>query len=266
MKSISNKSWYSIVIVLMIIGFLMILTVWVFNLVLREMNDNRGMGNAIKAFAGAEAWQELALLQIKKNGYWYYDKVVVWDLDSELLHNGTNSNKNVDIMYDIASKVNRYEGTIEAWKYNIIPLFYRDSNRSTEYKVVSIDLNIAINGRDNVTWNIISKTSGISWVWNNINWHSKTVDPSSWNLIYSTQTIDSFLTLGSNENNYLVLFNSNAFETTYILEATNSWEFFTKPDTDIISSAKIGGYKQNLKTNLDNTEFLNILKYSIFSN
>jgi len=48
--------------------------------------------------------------------------------------------------------------------------------------------------------------------------------------------------------------------------SNNADEFLTKPKTNIISSWEIGSYKQNLETKMNNTEFLNILKYSIYSN
>jgi hypothetical protein len=50
----------------LVVGFLIILTSGVFNLVLKEMNDTTSMGNYLKASAGAESSQELALLQIKQ--------------------------------------------------------------------------------------------------------------------------------------------------------------------------------------------------------
>jgi hypothetical protein len=62
-----NKKAYSVIIAMLLIGFLLVLTVTVLNLVLKELNDNKAMGNSLKAFAAAETGKELALLKIKDN-------------------------------------------------------------------------------------------------------------------------------------------------------------------------------------------------------
>ena len=46
---------------------------------------------------------------------------------------------------------------------------------------------------------------------------------------------------------------------------TSSTEFFSKPVWNITSSVTVWKYRQNISTSIDNTEFLNMLKYSIFS-
>ena len=91
----------------------------------------------------------------------------------------------------------------------------------------------------------------------------KTLTPN-W-FVYSEEEINNFIS--SSDSNYLVLLNSgNNWNIKYKLKAMNSWEYFSKPKTTIISSAEVWDYKQNISTNLNNTEFLNILKYSIYSN
>jgi hypothetical protein len=72
------------------------------------------------------------------------------------------------------------------------------------------------------------------------------------------------LETNKNNFNYLVLFNSS--ENNPISYKLNwEWGFFTKPRTDIIVSSKLGDYKQNISIKYDNTDYLGILKYSIYN-
>ena len=78
------------------------LTTWVFNLVLKEHNDSRGLWDSIKAFAGAESAQELALLKIKEKWYWIDHKIDhAVSQDSVILSknpsNISDFNKNKDV-------------------------------------------------------------------------------------------------------------------------------------------------------------------------
>lgn len=268
----NNKSWYSIVISIIMVGFLIILTSGVFNLVLSELNDSKWRSNYLKAYAAAEWALELWLLNVKNKWYWYYDKIdnTVNDKSIILSSNPLDSTKlkksrDVIISYDNDSKINDYTWNISSLGYDIIPLFYLDD--SWEQKVSDIELNIS-DFRDNLVWNILSTKSWISWIWSFdwlTDWNLKTV--VSWKFSFSSKNIWDFLNDSLNNNNYLIIFNSNSSEIiNYNLKSTNPSEFFTKPRLDIISSAKIGNYKQNLWTKLDNTAYLNILKYSIYSN
>lgn len=268
MKNIKKSSGYSVVVVLLIIWFLLVLTTGIFNLILNEMKSNRAMGNYIKAYAWAESAQELALLQIKKYWYAYYDKIehninnrsiVLW---SDSLNISTfNPNKDTFISYDIWSKVSEYSWTLKSLEYDIIPLFIINNN--WEQKVGNIDLSIIFWNNSNLAWNIIWKNNWISWIWNSVLWLKKSIT-TNWSK-FTKQNMNSFI--NSSDTNYLVLFNSwNSWVIKYKLKSINSWEYFTKPKTSIISSAEIWKYKQNLSTDLDNTEFLNMLKYSIYSN
>ena len=133
-------------------------------------------------------------------------------------------------------------------------------------KVISIDLTIL---SWDVAWNIIGKEKWISWIWSiswvSTTWLLKTVDSSSrtFNQIDDVE-VNTFLQ--GSDWNYLVLLNIWNINLKYNLKANNSWEFFTRPETTIISSAQVWNYKQNLSTELDNTDFLDMLKYSIYSN
>jgi hypothetical protein len=76
----------------------------------------------------------------------------------------------------------------------------------------------------------------------------------------TNNTIETFL--NTNTWSYLMLFNRNTSEKSYKLEAESN---FSKPVWTIISSVQVWRFKQNITTNIDNTEFLNMLKYSLYS-
>lgn len=270
MKLLKNNkhSWYSVIVSLLIIWFLLVLSIGVFRLVLNEMNDNKAMWDYIKAYAWAESSRELALLQIKENWYAYYDKVN-HDINNRsiiLANNPLNTsvfkpNNDVFISYDIWSMTSEYNWNLGPLEYDIIPLFYIDSD--WEQKVTNIDLSVLFWTNSELSWNIIWKDKWISWNGSSDIWYMKTLTSDWFN--FSEKTINNFLLWS--DTNYLVLLNSgSSSDIEYKVKANIDWESFSKPKTSIISSAEIGKYKQNISTNLDNTEFLNILKYSIYSN
>lgn len=273
MQCNKKNKWYSVIIALFMVWFLIVVTSWIFNLVLREMKDNRWMWDYLRAYAWAEWAQEMALLEIKKNGYWYYDKIE---------HNKSNRSivlsqhplsiplfrekRDVFISYDIQSRSNSFSWVVDKLGYSIIPLFYIDKLWIHSSK--KIWLNITSGVDNDLVWNIIWSKSWISWTWTFIQttlWAEKKVLINE--LSFSKTTIEDFLSLEENNTSYLILFNSN--NTSYIefnLSWVNITNLFTKPESLIISSAEVWWYKQTLKTTLNNTEYLNILRYSIFSN
>ncbi len=268
MKLIKNNWWYSVIIVLLIIGFLLFLWIWIFNLVLNDLKDNRAMWDNIKSYVWAESASELALLQIKKNWYAYYDKLdhninnrsIVLS-DNPLDISAFKSSKDVFISYDIWSKVNSYEWNLKSLEYDIVPLFY--INDIWEQKINKLTFSISTWNESDLAWNLIWSNTWLSWTGTNTIWVKKTVSSNSFK--YEKEDINTFL-LSSNTN-YLVLFNSwNSWEIKYKIESPKTDEYFSKPRTSIISSAQVWKYKQNLNVDLNNTEYLNILKYSIFSN
>jgi hypothetical protein len=269
MKIIKNNWWYSIIFILLIIWFLLFLWVWIFSLILNDLKDNRAMWDYYKAYAWAESASELALLKIKENWYAYYDKVDhnVNNRSILLANNPLNTwdfnwNKDVFISYDIWSKVNEYNWTLRPLEYDIVPLFY--INDSWEQKISNLIFSITSWTEKDLAWNIIWKDSWLSWVWANTLWTKKTLNNNNeFNLI--SENINDFIT--SSDSNYFVLFNSwNSWDIKYSIKSSDSLKYFSKPKTSIISSAQVWNYKQNLNVDLNNTEFLNILKYSIFSN
>jgi len=272
-----NNKWYSVLVSILIIGFLMVLTVGTFNLVLRELNDSKWAFDYLKAYNWAEAAWELALLTIKEKGYWYYKKIdnTIND-DSIILSNNPtdktkfNKSKDVLISYDLNYKVKQYNWNLKWWWWiDIIPLFYID--KTWEHKLNNLKLNVLTWDQSKLTWNILSNSWGISWVWNFDSWN-----PTSkwkwrfligWNYEVLDKQIGTFL-VNSNSSldnyNYLILMNIDPINN--IKYSLSSVDFFTLPRTHIITTWQIWKYKQNLDIFLDNTEYLWRSRYSIYSN
>lgn len=269
MRVQNNNSGYTILVTLMIIGFLIVLTTGVLNLVLREMNDNRWEAKYLQLYLAAEWAMELALLQIKEKWYWIYNKIELDESnpDSKILRNDKNNKKEVLFWYDLNSKTKSYTWRLDSFKQVVIPLFYMSWNIPNYNKIDNIKLNI-LNTSDftdstKMAWNIVSEDW--DWIWWNSNilystwkWRDNTWIFIEKNINWAGNFLDSY------SKNYLIIINldsNNSLE--YNLSSSES---FTKPVSKIVSKAKVGNYKQNLETTLDNTEFLSILKYSIYSN
>ena len=258
MKIQNTNSWYTILVTLMIIGFLIVITTWILNLVLREMNDNRWAWNYLKAYAWAEAAQELALLQIKKYSYWVYDK------KDDLEYLKTTKSK-IKISYDLNSKTKSYSWSLKPFEQSVIPLFYL--SWTTVNKITDLKLNILnsnYSDKSKMAWNIVSKKW--DWVW----WNKEITDitkgkwrKSDWSFLDKINISGTNWFLDNYDNNYSVVINLD--DTNNLDFELTSTQYFTKPISKIISSAKIWNYKQNLETTLDNTAFLSILKYSVYS-
>ncbi len=243
MKIQNKKSWYAILVTLMIIGFLIVLTTWVLNLVLRDMNDNRWQTKYLQAYSAAEWAMELALLKIKQNWYWVYDKLEMdeeIDNDSKILRINKDEQREILISYDLNSKTNSYSWGLASFKQTVIPLFYTDLELE-EHKVTDIVLEST---NDDIAWNIIS--SDWNWIW--WTWNINTLTEWKWKNFewaFLEQSISSNnWFLESNTKNYLVIINLDSTDNLeYELTSTKE---FTKPISKIISSAKIMNYKQNL--------------------
>lgn len=265
---IKSKNWYSVIVSLLLIGFIMVLSIWILRLILNEMKINRAMWDYLKSYAWAESSQELALLNIKKFWYWYDGFIYNSVNDKSVLLSTNPLNKSLyhpkkDLLVSYLNdwKVNNYEWSLLPLSYDIIPLFYIDD--IWEKKITDFDFSIISWDSSKLSWNIIWNNSWISWIWDISSWYEK-ISNSSWFSI-DIKDIDDFLNYS--DTNYLVLFNSwNSDNIIYRINTNSSTEFFTKPRLNIISSWEIWDYKQNLNTAVDNTEFLNILKYSIYSN
>ncbi len=270
MKHYNNNSGYSIVISLLMVGFLIVVTSWVFNLVLWELNDNRWRENYLKAFAAAEWAQELALLQIKEKGYGYYWTEAVKDDDPILAEDPTNLRpaKDPKISYNLNSKTNSYGESLSPLWYAIVPLFILDDAEPSAPSFTDPDnpssaLSLLLEAPwTTLIWNLLWEDGWMSWVWGFSQITTSTLSTSS--SVTPDYSIENFINTRGNKLNYLILFNSDPDNSVnYTLTSNRE---FTKPETTIISSASVWKYKQNLSTTLDNTEFLNILRYSIYSN
>ena len=272
----NKNSWFSVVLAVFLVWFMLILTTWTFNLIFTELNDNRWAWSYLNAFAWAEWAQELALLKIKEKSYWYDDEIQhnINDRSIVLSQNSTdiskfNWNKDVFISYSLNTKTGSYDWEIAPLWYDIIPLFYFEKDTSNEKKALSPTITLISWIQDDLAWNIVWTWAWISWSWvfNPATlWSRKDVE-DSWPLkkfSFSQISINSFLNQSS--ENYLILFNWNETDTLKYSLKVPTWEYFTRPNTEITSSAQVWKYRQNLRTKFDNTEFLNILKYSIFSN
>lgn len=257
MKKTYSPTWaYSIIVAIIMIGFLLVVTSSTLNLVLQEMQDGKGKQDYLKAYAGAESALEIWLSHIKYSGYGYYD------IQSDLPLLGT-SNKDARVSYEFDGKVSNYTGTIPAYGTDIIPLFWIDSTGF--FSSITFPTFGTV---PEVNWNIIGGSGGISgsgsFVANDLSGKKELVTVL-WNQDFSfinTTRIQEFLS--SNTGSYMIVYNPTNIAQNYTLESPTD-SFFTKPRSNIYSSAKVGKYTQNLETFVDNTEFLGILKYSIYS-
>jgi hypothetical protein len=246
----TSPEGYSIIAAVLMVGFLLILTTSTLNLVLQEMQDGRGRQWYLSAYAGAEWALELALLDMKVQGYWYDDDSFI---DKEILWSWPKYPK---ISYEFNSRVETFNGSIAPLGIDIIPLF----SSWSWWLVPTTEIIFNIESGD-ILWNIITQTSWVSGTGGFTQAKligEKTLD-ASWNFWFSPLTpISSILSW----EDYLILQNLSNSPSSYTL-TWNPW--FTLPRAEIISSAKVWKYKQNLKTTVDNTEFLWILRYSVYS-
>jgi len=245
MQKNKNKQAFSILIAILMIGFLLILVVGMFNLMLRDMKDNRWAGNYLKSYAGAEWAMELWLLKIKEKWYWIDEDLA--ETNSWILSFNAWKNNEPKISYKMDIWVQNFSGSLESWETVIIPLFSNTNYiKEPEYTWDS-----------DIIWNIIWK-----WEWMSGSWsfnYSDNIYYKKKNWWYDTKTIENFLT--ANTWSYLMLFSKND-NSDYELKAESN---FSKPVWTIISSVQVGKFRQNITTDIDNTEFLKMLKYSLYS-
>ncbi|MCP4523381.1 MAG: hypothetical protein GY828_04115 [Candidatus Gracilibacteria bacterium] len=263
---INKNGGYSVIVAVLVIGFLLVLTITVYNLVLRELHDNRSIGDGIKAFAGAESAQELALLEIKEHGYGFDNTIQSGEEGSKILAKDPENfsrNKDVALSYALnilAEKIEEkyiYTEVLGSDSYSIIPLFYETSEEGETY-LKSYQLLIEQGAVDDLVWNLVSANDGIGGTGRDTQ-KGKGKRYEEKKATYFTSTVSAFL---KDSESYLILYNSGNNEIEFKLQ---SGDKFSKPKTTILSSAEIKNAKYNISTEYDNTEFLNILKYAVFS-
>jgi len=255
MKNYNSTSYggYSIIAAVLMVWFLLILTTSTLNLVLQEMQDGRGRQWYLSAYAWSEWALELALLDIKSQWYGYDDDTFI---DSEILWTGPNYPK---ISYNFNSRVESHAWTLLPLWIDIIPLFSIDDSWSIN-TIDNIDFSIT---DGNIAWNLVTQSWGTSWIWNfneiSSVWEKTLGNTGNFTLNWS-EKIEDIL---SGED-YLILQNLDTAQSASY-ELTWDGGGFTLPRAEIISSARVGKYTQNLQTTVDNTEFLWILRYSVYS-
>lgn len=282
-KNLKNKKWYSIIIIITIIWFLILLTSWVFRLIQNEFMDNRILWNYVKSYFWAETAQEIALLQIKEIWYWVESKSRE---NKKLLYPGDVEIKKVNFSFSEKDwdswQTNHYEWKIAPYETDIIPLFYLeiDDDWKESIKEDIKDLTLSGTGINNLTWNIISEKSWISWVWGfNENQEFTLKYVVDGKGAVKNISIRDFMDkkfpgwefdLSEDSYRYLMLYNASGEDVKYDLE-TKSGKF-TKPEINIISMGEIKTNRSNLpdsRVNLStkvNFHDLNSRsKYSIFS-
>lgn len=260
-----NNSWFSIILAILMTWFMIVLTTWVFLLVLSESRDTKSMEYYFKSLEGAEWSLELAMLKSKQFNYSYDEKLDNSNPISKVLFENQNAfdkTKDVLLTYDISSIAREIiDKKVDVWNFEIIPLFSYNNNW-----VYSKVRNISISWlNSDVVWNIVWNNSWISWGWNFTNVTQGNYRTLSWNdVLFEKKSISDFLNLS--DNNYLIIHNLSSSEINYTLKSLNSSEYLTKDKSLIVSSGEIWWFKQNLRISINSSEYLNLLKYSIFSN
>lgn len=249
----SSKQGYSIILSVLMVGFMLVLTHGILTLVIWESKDSRAMESYLKAYAWAEWALEMWMLEAKKN---IYGIDITQTGIKNVLHSSQPAKKNVDISYTIQGATREISSLkLASWQFAIIPLFSKGS------KVTSPRF---VWGNSEVVWNIVSKTSGISGVGNFTKetlWKEKTI--SSGEVSLQDTSIQNFLT--HNEESYLILQNIGTTEISYALSSDKIDEYFTNTTTKIVGTGEVWGFKQNVFIEIDIGKYLNLLKYSVFS-
>lgn len=257
-----NKSWYSVILAILMTGFMIVLTSWIFLLVLWENKDTKAMENYLKSLEWAEWSLELGMLNSKEHNYSHDFKLIPSNNLSKVLFDSSwNEKKDVVITYDLNGITSDIiDKTLANGEFDIIPLFWYASDG-----VYSKVTNISMTGLNaDVVWNIVGENEWISWLGNFTNTTLANYKTISGNDVsFTNKRIWNFLT--TSDKNYLIIHNTSGISVTYNLKSLNTWEYLTKDISQIVASGEAGGYKQNLRVNINSSKYLNLLKYSIYS-
>lgn len=262
-----NNFWYSVIFAILMVWFMIILTSWVFFLVLWENKDSKAMEYYLKSYMWAEGALELGLLKFKNYNYSFSENTVhdinnfsVLLSSDPMNKNNFKKQKDTFISYEIDSlTTNIVSKTLSSWKFEIIPLFSFDNNKN-EIKVQDIKLSLVW---WDLVWNILWEYWWISWTWSftkDTLWNYRTIS-SVGEVFFSTKSVWDFLS--SSNKNYLILHNVWVNDINFDLISNDNP--FIKNIANIIASWETFWYKQNLKISVNLWEYLNLLKYSVFS-
>lgn len=250
-KHTRSTKAYSIIIAVMMVSFLLVLCSWVLQWVLSEMQDSRGRQEYLKASAAAEGALELGLFAVKQHGYGF-DQASV---NIDALGRDKNS---ATMEYSFRSKTQLIESELAPFDTVLIPLYWIND---TGIQSISWDFIQFIASQD-LAWNIIG-SSGLWASWKGNFTHSTSSKIKNINGSYTQQDLKTFLWL--NPGSYIQVYNSSTTSENFRLELAG-WDYVTYPTVYILARWSIGRYHQNLDAKLNNTDFLRILRYSIFSN
>ena len=306
MKKYSSKNpwWFTLLIILWVIWFLLVLLTGIFKVVTLELKDTRNLDYYLKSKWAAEGSQELALLKLKEEKFWYdgdvaYDPINPREDESLILAGNPNDkdkyheNKDVSLGYSIDSKASSYVWILEQWDFEVIPLFIKedgqDKKATMRPNVSILDTEATDDGtlgavisKNDFIWNIIWE---IDWepVWIsgksvfNADTEVKIKKLAGWGAVWcdwqfcqeSSFTINDISVadfLDQSTDSYLTIFNKGSYNLEYTVstDEPSGDDEFTKPITIVTSQAKIWEIKQNIELTIDNAQYFDVLKYSLY--
>jgi hypothetical protein len=224
-----------------------------------------------KSKTAAEAAEEIALLKIKQE--WFgFDTIEHRDGQGESTAlfrdagdpTSYHANKDTEFSYDIDSKTKFYSWSIDPGGFQVIPLFYIDGDGS-RWDTKSPDFVVNNSSIEaNILWNIIGEDwwiSGKGSFSSVTGANNKSFDAHQRDFNLDPLNVWEFLNLS--DINYLTILNTSNTWALYTI-STNDTESFTKPITTIYSTAKIWEIKRNIRLEIDNSQYFDVLKYSIY--
>ena len=165
-----NNQGFTIIVAILLTGFLLVLVAWVANFVIRELIDSKAREQYLEAFSLAEGSLELGLKQIKDQGFYYSEGQEFSALDENSKLEDKSGNNYMS--YNIDDWVTEFSGTIKALEQVVIPLFHVEDWGAGSYvkKIEKLEVLPWWNDSD-LAWNFIGTNakgfSGIGKILNN---------------------------------------------------------------------------------------------------
>lgn len=300
-----DKKWFVAIIVVLLIGFLTVVTASLLWLFVEENKITRTLSSGIATQYGSEWALEYALLKKKHHDHGFED-VLQRDEMCGISTALRSDSWSIDIMshslkigYTMKSQETSYTGTIVGGGYEIIPL-YTDTGSSSSLSTCSwlkkltgedttrftkdFTLNLSwVGNPNNLSWNILvssgsetiglagtgeiigSSSSGALRILNGTIWEQYVKD--------NPDTISNFLSGSIYAEPFLVLFNNQLDDIEYNLTSTPVVSApaipFSSPKPCIYATAEVGkgsnARGQFYKFCQNNSDLLDGLKYSVFS-